>query len=75
MRRRSSPGLLVGLWTLALALAGLAVAAGLGFRLDQYQTQGGRSVQDAVAVLGPGLRELISQTRTTVDSTVLSHRM
>ena len=59
----------------AAALTGLAVAAGLRFRLDQYQTQAGRTVQDAVAALGPGLQELISQTRTAVDSTVLSHRM
>ncbi len=59
----------------AAALAGVAVACGLSFRLDQYQTQAGRSVQDAVASLGPGLQELIIQTRTAVDSTVLSHRM
>jgi hypothetical protein len=59
----------------AAALTGLAVAAGLRFRLDQYQTQAGRTIQDAVAALGPGLQELISQTRTAVDSTVLSHRM
>jgi hypothetical protein len=61
----------------AAALAGLAVASGLRFRLDQYQyqTQAGRSIQDAVAALGPGLRELITQTQTAVDSTVLSHRM
>jgi hypothetical protein len=59
----------------AAALTGLAVAAGLRFRLDHYQTQGGRTIQDAVAALGPGLQELISQTQTAVDSTVLSHRM
>jgi len=56
------------------ALAGLAAASGLSFRLDQYQTRAGRSVQDAVARLGPGLRELIAQTQTAVDSAVLSHR-
>jgi hypothetical protein len=55
-------------------LSGLAVACGLGFRLDQYQTQAGRPVQDAVAQLGPGLQELIAQTQTAVDSAVLSHR-
>jgi Golgi phosphoprotein 3 (GPP34) len=59
----------------AAALTGLAVAAGLRFRLDQYQTQAGRTIQDAVAALGPALQELISQTQTAVDSTVLSHRM
>ena len=58
----------------AAALTGLAVACGLGFRLDQYQTQAGRPVQDAVAQLGPGLQELIAQTQTAVDSAVLSHR-
>jgi len=57
------------------SLAGLAVACGLRFLLDQYQTQGGRTIQDAVAAAGPGLQELISQTQTAVDSTVLSHRM
>jgi hypothetical protein len=58
----------------AAALTGLAVASGLGFRLDQYQTQASRSIQDAVAVLGPGLRELIAQTQTAVDSAVLAQR-
>jgi Golgi phosphoprotein 3 (GPP34) len=58
----------------AAVLTGLAVACGLGFRLSQYQAQLGRPVQDAVAQLGPGLRELIAQTRTAVDSAVLSHR-
>jgi hypothetical protein len=58
----------------AAALAGLAVACGLGFRLDQYQTQADRSVEYAVAQLGPGLQELIAQTQTAVDSAVLSHR-
>jgi hypothetical protein len=58
----------------AAALAGLAVACGLGFRLDFYQIQGRRSVQDAVAQLGPGLQELIAQTQTAVDSAVLSQR-
>ncbi len=58
----------------AAALTGLAVACGLGFRLDLYQAQAGRPVQDAVAQLGPGLQELIAQTQTAVDSTVLSHR-
>jgi Golgi phosphoprotein 3 (GPP34) len=58
----------------AAALAGLAVACGLGFRLDFYQIQAGRPVQDAVAQLGPGLQELIAQTQTAVDSAVLSHR-
>jgi hypothetical protein len=58
----------------AAALTGLAVACGLGFRLDQYQTQAGRPVEYAVAQLGPGLQELIAQTQTAVDSAVLSQR-
>jgi Golgi phosphoprotein 3 (GPP34) len=59
----------------AAALTGLAVAAGLRFRVDHYQAQAGRTIQDAVAALGPGLQELIAQTQTAVDSAVLSHRM
>jgi len=59
----------------AAALTGLAVACGLLFRLDQYQSRAGRSVEDAVAALAPSLQELITQTQTAVDSTVLSHRM
>jgi hypothetical protein len=58
----------------AAALAGLAVAAGLGFRLDQYQAQAGRNATDAVAHLPPDLRQLITQTQITVSSAVLSHR-
>jgi hypothetical protein len=58
----------------AAALTGLAVACGLGFRLDHYQTQAGRPVEYAVAQLGPGLQELIAQTQTAVDSAVLSQR-
>ncbi len=58
----------------AAALTGLAAACGLGFRLQAYQTQASRPVQDAVARLGPSLRELIAQTQTAVDSAVLSHR-
>jgi Golgi phosphoprotein 3 (GPP34) len=58
----------------AAVLAGLAVACGLGFRLERYQAPAGRPVADAVAALGPGLRELIAVTQTAVDSAVLSHR-
>ena len=58
----------------AAALAGLAVACGLGFRLNHYQTQASRPVRDAVAQLGAGLQGLIAQTQTAVDSAVLSHR-
>jgi hypothetical protein len=58
----------------AAALTGLAFACGLGFRLETYQDHAARSVADAVAGLSPGLRELIAQTQTSVDSAVLSHR-
>ncbi len=55
-------------------LAGLALAAGLGFRLDQYETAAGRSIEEAVGQLGPGLQELIAQTQAAIDSALLSHR-
>jgi hypothetical protein len=58
----------------AAVLAGLAVASGLGFRLDQYQAQASRSTADVVAHLPAGLRQLITQTQITVSSAVLSHR-
>ncbi len=60
----------------AAVLAGLAVASGLGFRLNQYQyqPQAGRNATDAVARLLPNLRQLITQTQITVTSAVLSHR-
>jgi hypothetical protein len=58
----------------AAVLTGLAVACGLGFRLDQYQAQGGRSTGDAVAYLSPDLRQLVIQTQITVSAAVLSHR-
>jgi hypothetical protein len=61
----------------AAALTGLADAAGLGYRLDQYRPPSSRPVEDlvrdVVARLGPGLQELISQTRITVAGTVQSH--
>jgi Golgi phosphoprotein 3 GPP34 len=49
------------------ALAGLALACGLGFRLDQYQTAADRSVEEAVGQLRPDLRELIAETRAAID--------
>jgi Golgi phosphoprotein 3 (GPP34) len=56
------------------ALAGLTVACGLGFRLSEPGIQPGRPVEDAVALLGPGLQELIAQIATAVESAVLSYR-
>jgi len=58
-----------------VALAGLAVASGLGFRLDQYLTPVGRALAEAIGYLGPDLRELIAQTQAAVDSALLSHRI
>jgi hypothetical protein len=55
-------------------LAGLAVASGLGWRLDQYLTPSDRSLAEAVGYLGPELRELIAQTQAAVDSALLTHR-
>jgi len=55
-------------------LAGLAVACGLGWRLEQYLSPGGRSLAEATGYLGPDLRELIAQTQAAVDSALLSHR-
>jgi Golgi phosphoprotein 3 (GPP34) len=58
------------------ALAGLATACGLGYRLAQYApSKTGRSLEEAVWHLGPGLRELIAQTQAAVDSALLSHRV
>jgi hypothetical protein len=54
-------------------LAGLAVASGLGFRIERYLTPS-RGAADAARQLDPGLRELIAQTRAAVDSAVLSRR-
>ena len=56
------------------ALAGLAIACGLGFRLDQYQIPADREVHQAAGRLGPGLCWLITQTQVAIDSALLSHR-
>ncbi len=55
-------------------LAGLAIAGGLGYRLDQYTAPAGRSLEEATGYLGADLRELIAQTQAAVDSALLSHR-
>lgn len=55
-------------------LAGLAIACGLGFRLDQYQTPGGHSLEQAIGQFPPHLRELIAQTQAAIDGAVLAHR-
>lgn len=56
-------------------LAGLALACGLGFRIAQYAGLGSRGLDELTWPPEPGLVELITQTQTSVDSTVLSHRM
>ena len=60
----------------AAALAGLAVACGLGSRLLAYapSAPGRRSPQEAAALLPVPLRELIAQTQAAVDSAVLAQR-
>ncbi len=58
----------------AVVLAGLAAACGLRFRLDQYLSPAGRTVDQAVARLDPGLQRLIAAVQETVDGAVLTHR-
>jgi hypothetical protein len=53
-------------------LAGLAVACGLGYRLDLYLPGAGPAVEAAVAGLPEDLRQLIAQTQTAVSAAVLS---
>lgn len=56
-----------------IVLAGLAVACGLGYRLDLYMTGAGPAAEAAVAGLPGELRQLIAQTQTAVSAAVLSH--
>jgi len=55
-------------------LAGLAIACGLGFRLDQYQIPGGHSLEQAIGQFPPHIRELIAHTQAAIDGAVLAHR-
>jgi Golgi phosphoprotein 3 (GPP34) len=57
-------------------LAGLAVACGLGFRLAEYApARRARPLDQMAARLrDPSLGDLITQTRTAVDSVLLAHR-
>lgn len=55
-------------------LAGLAAGCGLGFRLADCVPLVGRSVEEAVWQLDPGLQELIAQTGSAVGSALLAHR-
>lgn len=58
------------------ALAGLAVACGLGPRLLAYGPPGARrQLTERIRYLDPRLRELIGHTQAAVDSALLTHRM
>lgn len=58
------------------ALGGLATACGLGHQLSLYLPPDTRRRLDlAVWQLDPGLRELIAQTQSAVDSALLAHRV
>jgi len=58
------------------SLAGLAVACGLGARLWPYAPPTARRwLQEVLAQLDPGLREVIAQTQAAVDSALLAHRV
>jgi len=58
------------------ALAGLAVACGLGRHLALYlPPKAHRRLQEAAQQLHPSLRDLIAQTQAAVDSALLSHRV
>jgi hypothetical protein len=56
-------------------LAGLAAGCGLGFRLADCVLPAGRSVDEAVRQLDPGLQELVAQTGAAVASALLAHRV
>jgi Golgi phosphoprotein 3 (GPP34) len=59
-----------------VVLAGLADACGLGFRLAEYTpARPVRPLHQAMAQLPPDLHDLITHTRTAVDSAVLAHRV
>jgi hypothetical protein len=60
----------------SVALAGLAAACGLGARLADYLPPGSRArMEQAAALLDPGLRELIAQTQAAVGAALLAHRI
>jgi Golgi phosphoprotein 3 (GPP34) len=60
----------------ATAVAGLAAACGLGPRLFFSLPPNARHRLDtATRHLDPGVRELIAQTQTAVDSALLAHRV
>jgi hypothetical protein len=58
----------------AALLAGLAFACGLGFRLVNLSGMPTRSIGEAITVLPPTTRELISHVQRTADTSLLSQR-
>src|ERR1039457_7159389 len=58
----------------AVILAGLAAGCGLQFRLDQYFPAAGRSIEQAVSLLTPDLRQLDGAVQAAVAGAVLAHR-
>ena len=58
----------------AAILAGLATGCGLQFRLDQYLPAAGRSIEQAVGLLTPDLRQLEGSVQAAVAGAVLAHR-
>jgi Golgi phosphoprotein 3 (GPP34) len=58
----------------AAILAGLATGCGLRFRLDQYLPTAGRSIEQAVSLLTPDLRQLDGSVQAAVAGAVLAHR-
>jgi hypothetical protein len=55
------------------AVAGLARACGLGFRIARARASGDRGAGQAASLPGPELRHLIAQAQAAVDSAVCSH--
>ena len=76
LRARSALDLSRPVTVHSAVLVGLVTACGLGFRLAQYgPPRTIRSVEQVVAQLGPGPRELIAQTQAAVDGALLAHRV
>ena len=57
-----------------MILVGLAAGCGLQFRLDQYLPAAERSIEEAVSLLTPDLRQLDGSVQAAVAGAVLAHR-
>lgn len=66
LRSHHQPGLY------GTVLAGLAVASGLGYRLDPYVTGAGPAAEALAARLPASLQRLIAHTQTAVSASVLT---